>query len=110
MVEHGQKDDSSYYIESAREEFFPLKEIYERLGIGERCEWGEFDGPHEIHGVESFAFLDRWLNDGLPPNRNTAVKSEETTPPPPVFVDQDAIQAMRDDTNGQHDRLLGRSG
>ena len=105
MIEHGQ-GDSSYYIESAREEFFPLKDIYERLGIGERCEWGEFDGPHEIHGVESFAFLDRWLNDGLPPNRNTAVKSEETTPPPPVFVDQDAIQSMRDDTNGQHDRYL----
>ena len=105
MIEHGQ-GDSSYYIESAREEFFPLKDIYERLGIGERCEWGEFDGPHEIHGVESFAFLDRWLNDGLPPNRNTAVKSEETTPPPPVLVDQDAIQAMRDDTNEQHDRYL----
>ena len=47
-----------------REEFFPLKDIYERLGIGERCEWGEFEGVHEIHGVESFAFLDplaeRW--------------------------------------------------
>ena len=114
MIEHGQKD-SSYYIETAREEFFPLKEIYERLGIGERCEWGEFDGPHEIHGVESFAFLDRWLNDGAPPSRNALRHSrksgnpgmdEEGPPPPPVFVNQDAIEAMRDATNGQHDRHL----
>ncbi len=105
MIEHGQKD-SSYYIETAREEFFPLKEIYERLGVGERCEWGEFDGPHEIHGVESFAFLDRWLNDGSPPKRNAAPVDEEVTPPPPVFVNEAAIQAMRDDTNGQHDRYL----
>lgn len=105
MIEHGQKD-RSYYIETAREEFFPLKEIYERLGIGERCEWGEFDGPHEIHGVESFAFLDRWLNDGSPPKRNAAPAEGETTPPPPVFVNAAAIQAMRDDTNGQHDRYL----
>lgn len=105
MIEHG-KRDSSYYIESAREEFFPLKEIYERIGIGERCEWGEFEGVHEIHGVESFAFLDRWLNDGQPPNRNAAAIAEEATPPPPVFVSQDAIQAMRDETNAQHDRHL----
>ncbi|MYB77842.1 MAG: prolyl oligopeptidase family serine peptidase [Chloroflexi bacterium] len=105
MIEHGQKD-SSYYIETAREEFFPLKEIYERLGVGERCEWGEFDGPHEIHGVESFAFLDRWLNDGKPPNRSAPTADVTTTPPPPVFVDQAAIQAMRDDTNAQHDRYL----
>ncbi len=105
MIEHGQHD-SSYYIESAREEFYPLKDIYERLGIGERCEWGEFDGPHEIHGVESFAFLDRWLNDGTPPNERPAPVDETATPPPPVFVDQAAIQAMRDDTNAQHDRYL----
>ena len=106
MIEHGQ-GDSSYYIEGAREEFFPLKDIYERLGIGERCEWGEFEGVHEIHGVESFAFLDRWLNDGRPPNQNAAyVAEEDATPPPPVFVNQDAIDAMRADTNGQHDRFL----
>ncbi|MDE2929913.1 MAG: acetylxylan esterase [Chloroflexota bacterium] len=105
MIEHGQKD-SSYYIETAREEFFPLKEIYERLGIGERCEWGEFDGPHEIHGVESFTFLDRWLSDGGPPHRHAAPVEEEETPPPPVFVNDAAIQAVRDDTNGQHDRYL----
>ena len=38
---------------------------------------------------------------GIPPSR---VRSGRH--PPPVFVDQDAIQAMRDDTNGQHDRYL----
>lgn len=105
MIEHGQKD-SSYYVETAREEFYPLKEIYERLGIGERCEWGEFDGPHEIHGVESFDFLDRWLNDGQPPKRDAATEDGDATPPPPVYVGQEAIQAMRDDTNAQHDRYL----
>ncbi len=105
MIEHGQTD-RSYYIESAREEFYPLKEIYERLGIGERCEWGEFDGPHEIHGVEAFDFLDRWLNDGQPPKRHAAPDDEEATPPPPVYVNDAALQAMRDDTNGQHDRYL----
>jgi cephalosporin-C deacetylase-like acetyl esterase len=105
MIEHGQRD-RSYYIESAREEFFPLKEIYERLGIGERCEWGEFDGVHEIHGVESFAFLDRWLSNGHPPNRNAPQSDEHATPPPPLFVNQDAIETMRAETNGQHDRFL----
>ena len=105
MIEHGQTD-RSYYIESAREEFYPLKEIYERLGIGERCEWGEFDGPHEIHGVEAFDFLDRWLNDGQPPKRHAAPDDEEATPPPPVFVNAAALQTMRDDTNGQHDHYL----
>ena len=56
--------------------------------------------------MESFAFLDRWLNDGRPPQRSAAPVDEEVTPPPPVFVNDTAIQAMRDDTNRQHDRYL----
>lgn len=42
------------------------KALRDHLGQTERVVLTEFDGPHEIHGVETFDFLDRWL-----------VKSEE---------------------------------
>jgi len=35
--------------------------VYKALGIRERFTKGEFQGPHTIHGVESFSFLAHWL-------------------------------------------------
>ena len=35
--------------------------IRDYLGLTDRIHLYEFDGPHEINGVETFEFLDRWL-------------------------------------------------
>jgi cephalosporin-C deacetylase-like acetyl esterase len=35
--------------------------IRDHLGQTDRISLVEFDGPHEIHGIETFQFLDRWL-------------------------------------------------
>jgi hypothetical protein len=37
--------------------------LYKSLGIPERARIARFDGPHKIHGVEAFQFLDRWLRN-----------------------------------------------
>ena len=60
FVEAG-TEDRVFWLEHVKEEFAQLQSIYAELGIEERVELGIFAGPHEIHGVESFAFLDRWL-------------------------------------------------
>ncbi len=60
FVEAG-TEDRVFWIEHVKEEFSQLQSIYAELGIAERAELGIFAGPHVIHGVESFAFLDRWL-------------------------------------------------
>jgi hypothetical protein len=39
-----------------------LREVYEALGVeGDRIVHDVFDGGHQWHGVEAFAFLERWL-------------------------------------------------
>ena len=38
-----------------------LAAIRDHLGLTDRIVLAEFDGPHEVHGVESFEFLDRFL-------------------------------------------------
>ena len=60
FVEAG-TEDRVFWLEHVKEEFSQLQSIYAELGIEERVELGIFEGPHLIHGVESFAFLDRWL-------------------------------------------------
>ena len=40
------------------------KKIRDHLGQTDRIQLFEFDGPHEIHGIETFKFLDRWLKPG----------------------------------------------
>ncbi len=37
--------------------------LFDHIGQADRIMLTEFDGPHEIHGVETFEFLDRWLLD-----------------------------------------------
>ncbi len=62
MIEAGAKD-VSVNIDSAREEFKRVQEVYGRLGAGDRAEFAAFEGPHQIDGVRSFPFLDRWLRN-----------------------------------------------
>jgi len=61
FIEQGRQDRVVHWKDSQRA-FEPVKKIYDRLGIGDRAEYSIFDGPHEIHGTEAFAFLDRFLN------------------------------------------------
>jgi hypothetical protein len=35
--------------------------IRDRIGLTNRIIMVQFDGPHEVHGVESFQFLDHFL-------------------------------------------------
>ena len=35
-----------------------LAAIRDHLGLGDRIRLAEFDGVHEVHGVEAFAFVD----------------------------------------------------
>lgn len=63
FVEAG-KQDGAVYWELALKAFDEVKEIYKRLGIPEKAEIGVHDGGHECRGIESIAFLDRWLSGG----------------------------------------------
>ena len=60
MIEAGTKDDS-VNIDHAREEFKRVESVYGRLHAGDRAEFASFEGPHQIDGVRSFPFLDKWL-------------------------------------------------
>jgi cephalosporin-C deacetylase-like acetyl esterase len=60
MIEAGTKDNS-VNIDFAREEFQRVREVYGRLGAGDRAEFAAFEGPHQIDGARSFPFLDKWL-------------------------------------------------
>jgi len=65
FIEQGRKDTVAYW-EASERSFQEVKEIYEKLGIGERAVYSIFEGPHEVHGVEAFAFFDRWLKPAAP--------------------------------------------
>jgi dienelactone hydrolase len=39
-----------------------VEDLYAALGIPERGRVARFNGPHKVDGVETFQFLDRWLN------------------------------------------------
>ena len=60
LIEAGTKDNS-VNIDFAREEFKRVEAVYGRLGKSSLAVFAPFEGPHQIHGVESFAFLDQWL-------------------------------------------------
>ncbi|MEM9016010.1 MAG: hypothetical protein AAGC68_03280 [Verrucomicrobiota bacterium] len=61
MVERGHLDGVAP-DERVALEFAKVRHLYSaKLGIGERCEIDWFVGPHAIHGVGTFDFLDRNL-------------------------------------------------
>jgi len=44
--------------------------LRDRLGLEERIWLADFDGVHEVHGVETFDFLDRFLRPSRPVGRD----------------------------------------
>ncbi|MBI4626420.1 MAG: dienelactone hydrolase family protein [Verrucomicrobia bacterium] len=60
MVEHGYKDRVAP-LEWAAAEYSKVRKLYSYLGVPERTAMAFFDGPHMIHGEETFAFLHRHL-------------------------------------------------
>jgi dienelactone hydrolase len=61
MVERGHFDGVGV-DEMVAYEYAKTRRRYDLLGIGDRCEFEYFNGPHEIHGVGTFDFLHRHLN------------------------------------------------
>jgi hypothetical protein len=60
FIEQGRQDRVAYW-EMSQKAFNEVKSIYEKLGIADRAQYSIFEGPHEIHGTEAFAFFDKWL-------------------------------------------------
>jgi dienelactone hydrolase len=60
LVERGH-DDGVGIDEWVSYEYARVRRLYSRLKLPERTEIEYFPGPHEIHGVGTFAFLDRHL-------------------------------------------------
>jgi dienelactone hydrolase len=60
MVERGH-NDSVGIDEMVAHEYAKVRRLYSRLKIPERTEIEYFEGPHEIHGVGTFAFLKKQL-------------------------------------------------
>jgi hypothetical protein len=60
MVERGHSDGVGI-DEWVNYEFAKVRRLYEKLKIGYRTQIEHFDGPHEIHGVGTFQFLDQHL-------------------------------------------------
>ena len=61
MVERGHRDGVGI-DEWVDYEYAKVRRLYADLKIPERTEIEHFDGPHEIHAVETFRFLHRHLN------------------------------------------------
>ena len=60
FIEQGRQDKVAYW-EMSQKAFNEVKAIYDKLGIADRAVYSIFEGPHEIHGTEAFAFFDKWL-------------------------------------------------
>jgi len=60
MVEAGHRDGGQP-TELVFGEFGRVRRHYDRLGLSARAELEFFDGPHQIHGVGTYRFLDRHL-------------------------------------------------
>jgi hypothetical protein len=60
MVERGH-DDMVGMDEWVAHEYADVRQLYDKLGIGDRTEIEFFNGPHTIHGVGTFQFLRRHL-------------------------------------------------
>lgn len=60
MVERGHRDGVGI-DEWVSAEFAKVRRLYTQLGIGNRTEIEYFDGPHQIHGVGTYEFLNKHL-------------------------------------------------
>lgn len=60
MVERGHRDGVGT-DERVAYEYAKVRRLYDEMGIGDRTTIEFFNGPHEIHGVGTFEFLDKHL-------------------------------------------------
>jgi len=60
MIEVG-RQDTLFRVDGARAEAGRARAHWERLGIGERFVYTEFDGGHEFDGENAYRFVNRWL-------------------------------------------------
>lgn len=60
MVERGH-DDGCGTDEMVNHEYAKVRRLYDKLGLGDRTTIEHFDGPHTIHGVGTFRFLEERL-------------------------------------------------
>lgn len=60
FIEQGRQDRVAYW-EISQKAFEPVKQMYEKLSVGERAVFFVFEGPHEIQGEEALKFFDKWL-------------------------------------------------
>jgi len=60
MVERGH-DDGCGTDEMVNHEYAKVRRLYDKLGLGDRTRIEHFDGPHTIHGVGTFEFLEERL-------------------------------------------------
>ena len=60
FIEAGTLDTAAYFKDGFVE-FTRAREIYRRLNVDDRIQFGLFRGLHLIHGIQAFSFLDRWL-------------------------------------------------
>ena len=70
MVERGH-DDPVGIDEWVGYEYAKINRLYATLGIPERTTIEFFQGRHEIHGVGTFAFLDRYLQMTSPTKKRS---------------------------------------
>jgi hypothetical protein len=63
MVERGHRDTVAP-DEWVAHEYARVRRLYDFLGIPDRTTIEFFNGPHKIHGVGTFAFLQKHLNWG----------------------------------------------
>ena len=63
LIEAGRRDGACHWP-MVQSEFAKVREVYGKAGVDERVELDLHDGGHEIHGLRSFPFLDRWLEPG----------------------------------------------
>jgi dienelactone hydrolase len=60
MVERGHRDGVGV-DEWVSYEYAKVRRFYDEIGIGDRTNIEYFNGPHEIHGVGTYAFLRKFL-------------------------------------------------
>lgn len=60
LAEIGKKD-TCFDFEDAISAYKKVKELYEMLGLEDRCDADIFDGPHEFSGRKAFDWFAKWL-------------------------------------------------
>jgi dienelactone hydrolase len=60
LIEQGRQDRVVHW-EMSQHAFGKVKQMYDKLGVGDRAVYALFEGPHEIHAVEAFKFFERSL-------------------------------------------------